>query len=134
MINVLVVNHELDMAGQEVDALRRLGYHVLECSGPTHNQCPIFDSRPCDLADQVDVMVYDAWASGDADGAKELIQGLRAIHPAVPIVLTVPGMSLDWIGEDPADGVLPVYGQPTGERLHVAIGRLLAAMPAGDRV
>jgi hypothetical protein len=71
---------------------------VLECSGPTHSQCPIFDSRPCDLAEQVDVMVYDAWASGDADG------------------------------------VPPVYGQPTGERLHAAIGRLLAEVPvAGER-
>ncbi len=128
MTRVLVVNHELDLADQEVESLRRLGYEVLECSGPTHNQCPIFDDRPCDLAERVDVMVYDAWASGDVDSARELILGLRAIHPAVPIVLTVTGMSLDWIDEEPAHGVVPLYGQPTGARLHEAIGVALAAV------
>lgn len=134
MTRVLVVNHELDLADQEVESLRRRGYDVIECSGPTHNQCPIFDERPCDLAEQVDVMVYDAWASGDADGARELVHGLRMIHPDVPIVLTVSGMSLDWIDEEPAHGVVPLYGQPTGERLQAAIDEALAAVrgaPAG---
>lgn len=131
MTRVLVVNHELDLADQEVESLRRLGYEVVECSGPTHNQCPIFDDRPCDLAERVDVMVYDAWASGDADSARDLILGLRAIHPDVPIVLTVSGMSLDWIDEEPAHGVVPLYGQPTGARLHEAIGVALAAV--GER-
>lgn len=134
MTRVLVVNHELDLADQEVESLRRRGYDVIECSGPTHNQCPIFDSRPCDLAEQVDVMVYDAWASGDADGARDLVRGLREIHPEVPIVLTVSGMSLDWIDEEPSHGVVPLYGQPTGERLTAAIDEALAAVrgaPAG---
>ncbi len=31
-----------------------------------------------------DVLVYDAWASGDTAGSDELISGLRELHPDVP--------------------------------------------------
>jgi hypothetical protein len=118
---VLVVHHDLDLAGQEVDSLRRLGYDVTECSGPTRNQCPVLAGRPCDLAERADVLVYDVWASGDMDGSRALIENIRDIHPDTPVVLTSPGLQLSWEESVGRHGVTPLLGQPTGTRLHEAI-------------
>ena len=96
MTRVLVVHHDLDLGGQEADSLRRFGYEVTECGGPTHGVCPVLAGRPCDLADAADVLVYDAWASGDAEGARKLIENIRDIHPDTPVVLTSPGLGLSW--------------------------------------
>ena len=85
---VLVVNHDIDLADEEVDSLRRRGYDVTECGGPIGAHCPILAGRPCSLADVADVLVYDAWSTGEPDGARRLIEGLRDIHPNVPVVLT----------------------------------------------
>ncbi len=127
MTRALVVHHDIDLADQEVDSLRRLGYEVEQCSGPTANSCPIFNGQKCGLAEEVDVMVYDAWASGDIDGSAELIAGLRQIHPTVPIVLTVSGPGYSW--EPSADpGVVELQGQPTGARLHEAIQEAIAGV------
>jgi len=132
MTRVLVVHHDLDMAGQEVDSLRRFGYEVTECGGPTRNQCPVLAGRPCDLAERADVLVYDAWASGDAEGARTLIENIRDIHPETPVVLTSPGLALSWEESSGPHAVTSVLGQPTGARLHEAIqASLAAATPAG---
>ena len=77
MTRVLVVNHDIDLADNEVDSLRRRGYDVRLCLGPIGAKCPILAGRQCDLAAWADVMVYDAWATGEPDGAMELIGGLR---------------------------------------------------------
>ena len=121
MTRVLVVHHDLDMAGQEVDSLRRFGYEVTECGGPTRNRCPVLAGRPCDLAERADVLVYDAWASGDAEGARMLIENIRDIHPQTPIVLTSPGLPLSWEESAGPHAVTMVVGQATGARLHEAI-------------
>jgi hypothetical protein len=127
MTRALIVHHDIDLADQEVESLRRLGYIVEQCSGPTANTCPILNGGDCFLAEEADVMVYDAWASGDMDGSADLIEGLRRAHPQVPIVLTVPGPGLTW--ENPADpGVVELQGQPTGARLHEAIQQALAGV------
>ena len=128
MTRALVVHHDIDLADQEADSLRRRGYDVRECSGPTGNRCPILAGRPCDLAETADVLVYDAFASGDVEGARALIEGLRRIHPDVPIVLTTPGLELDWMDERELGRVVALTGQPTGERLDEAISRALAAV------
>ena len=73
MTRVLVVNHDIDLAGLEVDSLRRRGYEVVECQGPIGASCPILSDRPCELVEWADVMVYDAWATGEPDGARTLI-------------------------------------------------------------
>jgi hypothetical protein len=125
MIRVLVVNHDLDLAGQEADALRRHGYEVSECAGPTRNVCPVLAGRECDLVDRADVLVYDAWASGDAEGAGALIAGIRAAHPAARLVVTSPGLPLSW--EESTERVILLAGQPTGARLHEAIQTSLGA-------
>ena len=96
MTRVLVVHHDLDLAGQEADSLRRYGYEVIECNGPTRNHCPVLAGRSCDLAERADVLVYDVWASGDADGSRTLIENIREIHPDTPVVLTSPGLELSW--------------------------------------
>ena len=132
MTRVLVVHHDLEMAGQEVDSLRRFGYEVSECGGPTRNRCPVLAGRPCDLAARADVLVYDAWASGDAEGARTLIENIRDIHPETPVVLTSPGLALSWEETSGPHAVTTVLGQPTGARLHEAIQASLAAVtPAG---
>ena len=131
MTRALVVHHDLDLGGQEADSLRQFGYEVIECSGPTRNACPILAGRPCDLADRADVLVYDVWASGDAEGARVLIENIREIHPDTPIVLTSPGLELSWEEESGRHGVTSLRGQPTGARLHEAIqSALRKASPA----
>jgi hypothetical protein len=131
MTKALVVHHDIDLADQEVESLRRLGYEVEQCSGPTANTCPVLNGSDCVLAQEADVLVYDAWASGDMDGSFDLIAGLRRIHPTVPIVLTVPSVGFAW---EPSDdpGVVELQGQPTGVRLHDAIQRALAAVNRGE--
>jgi hypothetical protein len=126
MVRVLVVHHDLDLAGQEVDSLRRLGYDVTECGGPSRNRCPVLAGRACDLAENADVLVYDAWASGDAEGARKLIDNIREIHPDRPVVLTSPGLELSWEESTGRHAVTPLTGQPTGARLHEAIQEAIA--------
>ncbi len=127
MTHVLVVNHDLDLVGQEVDSLRRFGYEVTECGGPTWGGCPVLAGHTCDLADHADVLIYDAWAGGDADGSKHLIESLRELHPDTPIVLTSPGLELSWEEHTGPHAVTALVGQPTGQRLHEAIQAALEA-------
>ena len=125
MTRVLVVHHDLDLAGQEADSLRRYGYDVVECGGPTRNSCPVLAGRSCDLAERADVLVYDVWSSGDAEGSRTLISNIRDVHPDTPVVLTTPGLELSWEEDAGPHGVTSLMGQPTGARLHEAIQRAL---------
>ena len=99
MTRVLVVHHDIDLADQEVDSLRRRGYEVTQCAGPIGASagCPVLFGQTCDLAESADVLVYDAWASGEPGGAQALIEGLRDIHPDTPVVLLASGMEPSWI-------------------------------------
>ena len=126
MTRVLLVNHDVDVADQQTDALRRRGYEVIQCLGPAGGHCPILIGQPCDLAEDVDVLVYDAFATGEPDGAKRLIEGLREIHPAIPIVLCATGMEPDWMETRGLHGVTPLVGAATGERLVQSIEQAVA--------
>jgi DNA-binding NarL/FixJ family response regulator len=130
MTRVLVVNHDIDLADEEVDSLRRRGYEVVDCSGPVGAQCPVLSGEPCSLADGADVLVYDAFSTGEPDGAQQLIEGLRDIHPDIPVVLTAAGMEPDWMETIGAHRVTPLVGKPTGARLVEAIETALAGSPA----
>jgi hypothetical protein len=127
MTRVLVVNHDTDLADQEVDSLRRRGYEVRECLGPIGASCPILSDHPCGLVAWADVLVYDAWATGEPDGAQALIEGLRARHPLVPIVLSASGIEPSWINVAGPLGVTPLVGSPTGVRLVNAVEAAIAA-------
>jgi len=126
MTRVLVVHHDVDLADMEVDSLRRRGYAVTQCLGPVGASCPVLSGRTCDLARDADVLVYDAWATGEPDGAERLIEGLRDLHPNVPVVLTASGMEPAWIELSGRHAVVPLVGQPTGERLAEAIEQAIA--------
>lgn len=121
MTRVLVVNHDTDLADEEVDSLRRRGYEVKECLGPIGAHCPVLAGHPCDLVAWADVLVYDAWATGEPDGARRLIEGLRAGHPDTPIVLSATGIEPSWIELAGPNRVTPLVGAPSGPRLAAAV-------------
>ena len=127
MTRVLVVNHDTDLADQEVDSLRRRGFEVRECLGPVGARCPILRGSPCELAAWADVLVYDAWATGEPDGARNLIEGLRSIHPDIPVVLSASGIEPDWIETAGPLGIKPLVGAPSGPRLAVAVEQAMLA-------
>lgn len=129
MTRALVVHHDIELADQEVDSLRRLGYEVEQCAGPSVGACPVLNGDTCVLAASADVLIYDAFASGDVAGAGDLISGLRELHADIPIVVTTPGIGYTWEPvEDP--GVVELQGQPTGARLHEAIQKAMAGAAA----
>jgi CheY-like chemotaxis protein len=128
MTRVLVVHHDIDTADQEVDSLRRAGYEVTECIGPSGaaRPCPVLRGSDCQLADGADVLVYDVFASGVTGNGAQLIEHLREQYPDKPIVLTSTGMALDWddVAEDSA--TITVVGPPDRARLTAAIERAVA--------
>lgn len=126
MTRVLVVHHDIDLADQEVDSLRRRGYEVSQCAGPAGTRCPVLAGDTCVLAEEADVLVYDAWATGEPGGAQRLIEGLRELHPDVPVVLLASGIEPDWIETAGSHRITPLVGAPTGERLAEAIEQALA--------
>jgi DNA-binding NtrC family response regulator len=110
MTRVLVVHHDIDIEDIEVDALRRAGYEVDQCAGPIGalNPCPVLNGQPCWQVERADVVVYDMLATGD--GRSELIEDLRDVHPDKPVVLTSPGLMLNWVESEGPHGVTPAPG------------------------
>jgi DNA-binding NtrC family response regulator len=120
MTRVLVVHHDVDMADIEVEDLRRAGYEVDQCAGPIGGDaCPVLHGRRCWQVDQADVLVYDAWASGD--GRRALIDDLRELHPDKPVVLTSGGLLLDWVEGSGPHRVTAALGPPDGGVLAAAV-------------
>jgi hypothetical protein len=132
MRRALVVHHDIDLADQEADSLRRLGYVVEQCSGPSGADCPILRGEDCPVAGRADVLVYDVWATGESDGGRRLIEGLRERHPGVPVVLTAPGMELDWVETRGLHKVVPLVGVPTADRLAAAISEAVGDPDQGE--
>ncbi len=132
MTRVLVVHHDIDLADQEVDSLRRLGYEPVECSGPAGFPCPVLRGEHCPQVHEADVLLSDVWSTTESGGGKALIEGLREMHPEIPIILTAPGMELDWVETEGVHKVIPLVGVPTAERLDAAIKEALADEPGGD--
>ena len=130
MTRVLVVHHDIDIADQEVDSLRRRGYDVQECTGPVRNVCPVLAGRRCELAETADVLVYDVFATGAGADAQDLIENLRDLHPDLPVVLTASGMELGWVETAGRHRITPLVGVPTGARLDAAIQEAIATATA----
>jgi DNA-binding NtrC family response regulator len=126
MTRVLVVHHDIDLADQEVDSLRRLGYEPIGCSGPSGFSCPVLRGEHCPAVEGADVLVYDVWSTMETGSGRSLIESLREMHPEIPIVLTAPGMELDWVEVEGAHKVVPLVGIPTAEKLDAAIKEALA--------
>ena len=121
MTRVLVVHHDIDLADQEADSLRRLGYEIEQCSGPSSYSCPVMRGRECAAVERADVLLYDVWSTTESGGSRRLIENLRDLHPDIPVVLTAPGIELDWVETEGAHKVFPLVGSPTAERLHAVI-------------
>jgi len=120
-MRVLVVHHDIDIADQETDELRHAGFEVEQCWGPQYTSCPVMRGEPCLAAERADVLLYDVWSTGESDGGRGLVDGLRELYPDKPVVLTAPGMELDWVETEGAHRVVPLVGVPTAARLVEAI-------------
>ncbi len=125
MRRALVVHHDIDIEDQEADSLRRLGFTVEQCAGPQYHACPILRGEACPAVARADVLVYDVWSTGESDGGRHLIEGLRELHPDIPVVLTAPGIELDWVETEGVHRVVPLVGVPTAEKLASAIEEAL---------
>jgi hypothetical protein len=132
MRRALVVHHDIDIEDQEADSLRRLGYAVEQCAGPQYHTCPILRGEACPAVGRADVVVYDVWSTGESDGGRHLIEGLRELHPDIPVVLTAPGMELDWVETEGVHRVVPLVGVPTAEKLASAIDEALGVPMAAS--
>jgi DNA-binding response OmpR family regulator len=126
MTRVLVVHHDIDMADLETDELRSRGYEVEQCWGPKYTSCPVMRGERCAAADRADIFVYDVWATGETDGGRSLVAGLRDLYPHTPVVLTAPGMELDWVEIEGPHRVVPLVGPPTSPRLIDALEQAFA--------
>ncbi|MFV2064390.1 MAG: hypothetical protein ACC726_12910 [Chloroflexota bacterium] len=137
---VLVVHHNSAIAEAEAASLRRLGYDVELCAGPARSACPVMRGDRCAAVERADVLVYDVWATTESDGGRHLIEGLRELYPDTPVVLTAPGLLLNWVETEGIHKVTPLEGVPTAARLDAAIrqalseaGELSAAGPRDRR-
>lgn len=126
MTRALVVHHDIDLADQEVESLRRFGYTVEQCSGPTANTCPVLNGGECVMAARADVLVYDAWAGGDSDGGRRLVEHLREVYADLPVVLTAVDGRVNWVETEGANRVTPLSGRPSLESFRQAIESALA--------
>jgi hypothetical protein len=126
MTRVVVVNHDPAVGAEQAALLRRAGYDVEFCGGPTVEPCPVLEDLPCPLADRADVLVYDAWAAGDSDGGRSLVGHLREVYADLPVVLTAVDERLSWVETEGPERVTPLSGRPTLEALRQAIESALA--------
>jgi len=123
---VLVVHHDAGIAEAEATSLRRLGYDIEQCAGPKNAACPVMRGERCPAVERADVLVYDVWATTESDGGRRLIEELRELYPDIPVVLTSPGMMLDWVETEGAHKVTPLVGVPTSASLDAAIREALS--------
>jgi DNA-binding NtrC family response regulator len=128
MNRVLVVHHDRDIADDQAETLRRAGYVVQECAGPTCGPCPVIRGDTCPAVEDADVLVYDVWATGDSGVEQTLIHHLREQHPETPLVLVAPGAEFDWVETEGSYGVVPLVGIPSGPPLLAAVGSALQAV------
>jgi len=126
MTRVLVVHHDLDLADQEADSLRRMGYEPVECAGPSAAPCPVLRGEECADVAMADVLVYDAFSTAQPDGGQMLFDNLLRMYPDKPIVVQSLGMDLDWTVASEHGKVVAMVGAPTAARLDEAIREVLA--------
>ena len=77
---------------RSIDRCGDQGHEVQQCAGPVAGSpCPVLRGERCWQVEWADVLLYDAWISGD--GEQALIEDLRAIHPGKPVMLLSGGFS-----------------------------------------
>ena len=130
MTRVLVVQRDQAVAERMAASLRGAGYETELCGGPGREPCPVIADMPCPLVDRADVLVYDAFMTGEPDGARRLVEGMRELHPDVPIVLVTNSFEPEWVATVGEHRVTPLVGHPTGDRLATAIEAAIALTKA----
>ena len=125
MTRVIVVHHDIDIADQEVEALRMAGYEADLCTGPAMNRCPVLRGEPCDAAERADVLLYDVWATGRATADDGSSAGSARCTPH-PRGADSSGLELDWVEEEGPHGVTRLTGIPDRAHLQAAITEALA--------
>jgi hypothetical protein len=126
MTRVLVVHHDIDIADQEVESLRHLGYEPVECAGPVGSPCPVLRGEDCPDVANADVLVYDAFSTTEPGGGQMMIDHLLRMYPDTPIVVTTSGLEVDISSTADQGKVVPLVGVPTAEKLDAAIREALA--------
>ncbi len=122
---VLVVHPDPAVAALEASMLRAAGHETVLCAGPSADPCPVLRTLPCPLVDRADVLVYDAWVTGDDDGGRRLVAELRETYPDLPVVLTSVDRAIDWVELEGPHRVTPFAGYPTVEGFRAVIERAL---------
>ncbi|MBI3752401.1 MAG: hypothetical protein HY263_12175 [Chloroflexi bacterium] len=126
MIRAVVVSWDAWLAARDANTLRGAGYSVEVCGGPRQEPCPVLGNLPCPLVDGADVLVYDAWAAGDSDAARQLIGEVRETYPDLPVVLTSVDPRLDWVVTEGPGRVTPVAADASPTDLLAAVEAALA--------
>ena len=89
---VLVEDTELGPRRELERRLRKEGYDVVGCCGPetlSRQRCPIEELGPCPAVSEADVVV--TVLRDDTDRLPQVLAGIRAQHPEVPVVVRAPG-------------------------------------------
>jgi hypothetical protein len=114
---VLIEHPDLDAGLRLATALREAGCNVAVCRGPDAagypaTRCPLHQLEPCAAVEGADVVVT---ALGfEREEARDVVAGLRARYPSVPVVVAATvGEAID-LGET-LDGcrVVPVDSGPS---------------------
>lgn len=121
MTRVLIVHRDPAVAERLAADLRGAGYEAERCSGPQHVPCPVLDQLPCSLVDWADVLIYDAWVAGSADGGRQLVVDMRETYPDLPVILTSVDESLDWVETEGPHRVTALPGIADGEAVVAAV-------------
>ena len=96
-------------------------------TSPRGHSCKVRSGgEECPDVQDADVLLYDVWSTSESAGGRTLIEGLREMHPEIPIVLTAPGMELDWVETEGIHKVVPLVGVPTAAKLDAAIKEALS--------
>ena len=121
MTRVLVVQRDPAVAEQMAASLRGAGYETELCGGPEREPCPLVADLPCPLVDRADVLVYDAWVAGDANGGHQLVSALREVYVDISVVLTSVDQSVAWAHREGPNRVIPLGSRPTDTELIEAV-------------
>jgi DNA-binding NtrC family response regulator len=121
MTRILVVQRDPAIAEKMAARLRGAGYETELCGGPEQEACPLIADMPCPLVDRADVLVYDAWVAGDAEGGHQLVSDLRDVYADLPVVLTSVDQSVGWAEREGPHRVIPLGADPSDTELFEAV-------------
>jgi hypothetical protein len=128
---VLIEHADEDVALRYTDILRRAGYTVGICRGPSGEgespeRCVLTTGEPCAFVEGADIVVS---ALGVEEGQKRaVLEALRRFHPSKPLVVEVSADEIDCYG-DLIDGVHLVISPVSPEELVAAVNDARRAPP-----